>query len=267
MSASRRMTAFTRLGFAARGLLFIVIALLVLSGGGRQDPSGALGKLHEARGGSLLLIAMAAGFCAYGLWRLADAAFDIDHHDPGARGLGQRIAAAGSGAIYIAFAWRTLAIAIQGKAGSGVGATQAARTALALPAGPLLLAAGGAVLVGAGVGQMAMAYRCTFCDRLDPAIARRAWVRWMGRGGYAARGVIFIVSGFFIAAAGVHSRASEAGGMREALRWLDSPVDLAVAAGLFLFGLFSLIEARFRLIPDVPFEKMAEAIRPEPIGG
>jgi hypothetical protein len=52
-------------------------------------------------------------------------------------------------------------------------------------------------------------------------------------------------------------RASEAGGMREALRWLDSPVDLFVAAGLLLFGLFSILEARFRRIHDVPFDKVA----------
>ena len=81
----------------------------------------------------------------------------------------------------------------------------------------------------------------------------------MGRGGYSARGVIFIVCGFFIASAGLDARASEAGGMEDALRWLDSPLDLAVAAGLFLFGLFSMVEARFRIIHEVPLDEVAHA--------
>ena len=47
--------------------------------------------------------------------------------------------------------------------------------------------------------------------------------------------------------------------MEEALRWLDSPIDLVVAAGLLLFGLFSLVEARFRIIHDVPLGEVAHA--------
>lgn len=36
--------------------------------------------------------------------------------------------------------------------------------------------------------------------------------------------------------------------MQEALRWLSSPVNLIVAAGLALFGVFSVVEARHRMI-------------------
>ena len=52
--------------------------------------------------------------------------------------------------------------------------------------------------------------------------------------------------------------------MEDALRWLDSPIDLAVAAGLLLFGLFSLVEARFRLIHDVPLDEVAHAAGLDP---
>ncbi len=263
MSASHRMTALTRLGFAARGLLYIVIAMLLFRSGRSEDPSGALAELGRS-GGDPMLLAMAAGFAAYGFWRLADAALDIEGHGPGAKGLGGRLAAGISGIVYSALAWQSLRLIDGAGGGSGDGAEESARTALALPGGPTLLVLAGAILVGAGLYQLVKVYRCSFCDRLDPVVASRPWVRWMGRGGYAARGIIFIVSGFFILSAGLESRASEAGGMEEALRWLDSPIDLAVAAGLLLFGLFSLVEARFRVIHDVPLDEVAHAAGLDP---
>jgi hypothetical protein len=258
MRISPRLTALTRLGFAARGLLYIVIAVLLFRSGRSEDTSGALAELGE-NGGDPLLLAMAAGFVAYGLWRLADAALDIEGHGAGTKGLGRRLAAAGSGIVYSALAWQAFRLMDSPTAVSTGGAEETARTAIALPGGPLLLIAAGAILVAVGLYQLVKAYRCSFCEHMDPRVAGRASVRWIGRAGYSARGVIFIVSGYFIIRAGLDSRASQAGGMEEALRWLDRPVDLLVAAGLLLFGLFSILEARFRVIHDVPIDELARA--------
>jgi hypothetical protein len=257
MSASAGLKTLTRFGFAARGLLYIVIALLLIRSGRSEDTGGALAELGRS-GGDPLLLAMATGFIAYGLWRFADAALNIEFHDGGAKGVRQRLAAAGSGAAYLFVAWQAVRLITGGGAGSG-DPQERASAALELPGGPLLLIIGGAVLVGAGLYQMVKAYNCSFCDRLDPRIASRPAVRWIGRAGYAARGVIFIVSGFFVFSAGFEDRASEAGGIQEALRWLDSPVDFLVAAGLLLFGLFSILEARFRVIHQVPLDTVARA--------
>ena len=82
----------------------------------------------------------------------------------------------------------------------------------------------------------------------------------MGRGGYGARGVIFIVTSFFLMSAGLSGDPSEAGGMQDALKWLSNPVNLIVAAGLALFGLFSLVEARFRQINGPPVDRMAASL-------
>ena len=257
MSASTGLKVLTRLGFAARGLLYIVIAMLLIRSGRSEDTSGALAELGRSVGDPLLL-AMAVGFVAYGLWRFADAALNIEHHEPGAKGTRQRLAAAGSGAIYLFFAWQAFRL-IAGGAAGGSSPEERASTALNMPGGPMLLVIGGAILVGAGIYQMVKAYRCSFCDHLDPSIGSRPGVRWIGRAGYAARGVIFMVSGYFVFSAGLDARASKAGGMEEALRWLDSPVDMIVAAGLLLFGLFSLVEARFRIIHEVPLDEVAHA--------
>ena len=105
MQAAARLTALTRIGFAARGMLYIVIAVLLIGTGRAEDLTGALAYLNQGMG-RVLLIIMTAGFIAYGLWRLSDAAFDVERHGSDGRGLGQRFAAAASGLIYLALAWQ-----------------------------------------------------------------------------------------------------------------------------------------------------------------
>ena len=65
-----------RVGFIGRGVLYILIAWLVLQTGRTEDLTGALEYLGRGSG-RILLIVITAGLAAYGLWRLADAAFAI----------------------------------------------------------------------------------------------------------------------------------------------------------------------------------------------
>ncbi len=175
MDASARLTTLTRVGFAARGLLYIVIAILIIQSGRAEDPSGALDYLADGAGKWLLAL-MAAGFVAYGIWRLSDAAFNIERHDPDAKGIRQRLGAGGSGIVHLLLAWQAVRL-MQGSASSGGnGAQENAQTALQLPGGQLLLVAAGLVLIGVGAFQLVKAAKASFCDHLDAGIANRAWV-------------------------------------------------------------------------------------------
>ena len=249
MPHSDKLVWLTRLGFAARGLLYLIIAWLVIGTGRAEDLTGALEYL---RGERLLLMLILAGFLAYGFWRVTDALFDNEGHGPGKKGALARAGAGGSGIIYLFLAWQAWRLLQGDGGGSENGAQEQASTVLDLPGGTILLAIGGIVLFLAGLWQIKRAISCDFCKHLRGDIAQQDWVRWMGRGGYGARGVIFIVTAFFILSAALSGSASEAGGMQDALRWLASPVNLIVAAGLALFGLFSLVEARFRVIHPPP---------------
>ena len=261
MHADVRLTTLTRLGFAARGLLYIVIAFLVIGAGRTEDPSGALEYLGEGAG-KWLLILMAAGFVAYGLWRLADAVFNIELHDHKAKGISQRIGAAASGLVHLFLAWQAFRLLSGPDTSSGTnGAQESAETALSLPGGALMLLIAGLVLLIVGAVQFVAAARCSFCDNLDPSVARHPWVKWTGRIGYAARGLVSLITGYFLVRAASSEEASRAGGMEQALTWLDNPWDIIVAAGLLMFGLFSLIEARFRVIHDVPVDDIAREAR------
>lgn len=257
---SRTLTLLTRLGFAARGVLYIVIALLVLRTGRAEDPSGALSVLAEG-GGRTLLYLIIAGFLAYGLWRLSDAAFNVERHPDGTKGLRERLGAAASGLVHLFLAWQAVRLLRGSGGGSGGGSQETAQTAMQLPGGQVALAVAGLVLLGVGAFQLIRAYKADFLKHLEPQVAHQPWARYTGQGGYAARGLVFLISGGFLFAAGLKEQPSEAGGMAEAIAWLTPPWDTLVAIGLLLFGLYSLIEARFRVLHDVPVEGMAQKAR------
>lgn len=251
-SASARLTLLTRVGFAARGLLYLVIGALVIGTGRTEDTSGALAYVGNG-GGRELLAVMAAGLCAYGIWRLADAAFDIERHGSDRKGLAERAGAGISGVIHLILAWQAVRL-IRGLKSVGDGTQEGAQAALEMPAGGAVLMAAGVVLAGFGVVQLAKAWRARFLRYLEPQVAGTVWARWTGRAGYAARGLVFVASGGFLVKAGYLERASDVAGMEQVLTWLTHPADLLIAAGLFCFGVFSLIEARFRVLHDVPVD-------------
>ncbi len=256
MAASARLTTLTRVGFAARGLLYLVIAYLVLTSGRSEDPSGALRYLGEGSG-KWLLVLMTAGFLAYGLWRLADASFNIEQHEDGAKGLRERLGAGGSGIVHLLLAWQAIGL-IQG---SGSGGSGGGGGGGGFASGnETLLAIAGLVLLGVGAFQLVKAAKASFCKKLDGRVANQPWVKTAGRLGYAARGLVFLISGYFFISAGL-AGGGQGGGMDKALSWLESPWDVLVAVGLALFGIFSLIEARYRRIHDLPVDGMAREVR------
>lgn len=260
VDAAARLTTLTRLGFAVRGLLYIVIAFLVLTTGRTEDPSGALRYLGEG-GGKAFLILVILGLLAYGLWRLFDAFFDIEGHGADGSGARERLGAGGSGFIHLFLAWQAVRL-IQGSGDTGNnGPQEGAQSVLQMPGGGLLLVLGGLILLGAGIFQLMKAYRQSYLEHLDPRIANESWVQWSGRFGYAARGVVFVITAFFIISAGLDKQSSEAGGMADALSWLNSPWDVIVAIGLLAFGIFSLIEARYRILHAVPVHSLGRTVR------
>ncbi|KQT35268.1 hypothetical protein ASG29_03955 [Sphingomonas sp. Leaf412] len=252
MDTNSRLTTLTRIGFATRGLLYLVIAMLILRTGRAEDPSGALEYLGNG-GGQLLLGIMAAGLIAYGIWRVADAAFDLERHGSDRKGAMERLGAGVSGIVHLALAWQAIGL-MRGVAISGDSTREGTRTALQLPGGWALVMAGAAVFVVLGAVQLLKAAKGSFLRHLDPAVAQQPWVKWSGRAGYAARGLVFLICGYLLVQAGIEERAGEAGGMAHVLSWLTNPFDLIVGAGLSAFGLFSLVEARYRQLHDVPVD-------------
>jgi hypothetical protein len=228
--------------------MYLLIGFLSLRIGRSEDGAGAMEYLDSGAGRALLAL-MAAGFLAYALWRLCEAWLDSEGRGSDGQGSAERLGGAASGVLHLALAFTAAKLAA-GSGDSGGGAEGGAATALSFPGGQTMLVAAAVLLLAAGLYQLAKAAKADFLRHLDPEAARQPWVKLAGRGGYAARGVVFAIMAWFLWKAGRQDSASEAGDMGEALGSLPATLQMIVAAGLFLFGVFSLVEARYRRIND-----------------
>lgn len=263
LAGESRFLQLCRIGFVGRGLLYILIGMLVLGTGRTEDLTGALEYLGRGSG-RLLLMGICAGMAGYGLWRLADAAFGMESPGRSNEAFGKRAAAGFIGLIYLYLASKGVRILIAGTSGS-LSAQQQADTVLDLPGGSLMLGFASIVLLGAGLNQLRLSLTCTFLYRLDHR-ARTLPVKWLGRIGYAARGLVFLMVGLLIGRAALDGQSNEAGGMEQALDLLSGPVLYAVAAGLILFGIFSIVEGVFRRIREPQVDDIKQQVR-EKVGG
>lgn len=256
-----RVPAFetmTRVGFAARGIVYGLIGWLALRSGRAEDGAGILDWLSGG-GGDLVVAGMAVGFFGYGAWRLIEAWVDSEGRGSDARGLAVRVGGAASGFIHLGLGFLAVRVAGGGRAGDS--AEDGAATALSLPGGKLVLLLGAAAILATGLYQLVKAYKLDFLRHLDPRAAARQWTTWLGRAGYAARGLVFLVIAWLLWRAAEAGRSAEAGGIDEALGSLPEPLAVAVAGGLLLFGLFSLVEARFRRIHTPPLPGLGGPLR------
>jgi len=258
------LEAAARLGYGARGVVYCLVgglALLAAVGsGGQTGGSGqALRSLLDQPFGRILLGAIGLGLAGFAAWRIVEAATDADRRGSSGKGLALRAAHLFSGLTYAGLALTAMNLAL-GRGGGGGSEDGAARdwTAwlLSQPFGQWLVGAIGLAVVGTGLAFVAKGWRGDVLDHLAlPAQARR-WAVPAGRFGTAARGVVFVLIGGFLVLAAVQSRSSQVKGLGGSLRSLqEQPYGWAllavVAAGLFAFGVFGLVQARYRRI-DAP---------------
>ncbi|MDX6805577.1 DUF1206 domain-containing protein [Terrihabitans rhizophilus] len=252
-----------RFGFAARGAVYVVIGALALlaafgSGGQTTGSKGALQEVLTQPFGTFVLGLVVLGLFAFALWRFIEATLDADDRGSDAKGLLVRGVHILSGVVNTGLALSAAGLLIGTASSSGEDGGTQDWTAWLMeqPFGQWLVGAVGLGIVIAGGVMFWNAARCNFLKRLRCPAAHEGWIKIVGRVGYAARGVTFLLIGGFLVMAAISFDSSEAHGLGGVLRELQQqPYGWAllglVAAGLFAFGAFGFVQARYRKI-DAP---------------
>ena len=261
--ATRGIVLLARAGYAAKGLVYIVIGALAArvaagAGGETTDQHGALDAIRSGPFGTIALAVIGVGLLGYMAWRLVAAATDAEADGSDPTSLGKRTVHAGRGVAYGLLGVSALrAIGDRGSHGGNAQQTRdwTARL-LDLPYGRALVVAAGLGIIGYAGYQLYRAGTDKVKKHLDLADAgpgRAEWIVRLGRFGIAARAVVFALIGAFLVRAGMHRDSSEAGGIAQSLDAVSSApygrVALGVVAlGLVAYGVYQLATARYRRI-------------------
>jgi len=255
-----RLELLARLGYAARGLVSLLVGLLALlaaagPGGEVTGSKGALQALFSRQWGTALLGVVALGLFGFALWRALQSVLDADGLGRSWRATATRGGQLVSAALYASLG--VFAVSLLMGTSSGGGEEQATRDwtrwLLSQPFGRWLVGATGLAVLGAALGMAAKAWTASFRKHLSCGRGAAAWVIPLGRAGYAARAVVFLIIGGFLLVAAWHSDPSEARGLGGALLAVqEQPFGRVlfglVALGLAAFGAFEFAEAAYRRI-------------------
>jgi hypothetical protein len=251
-----------RAGLVARGVVYGLIGILALKlalgdGGKTTNQQGALKTIAHQPFGKVLLGLVALGLFGYALWRLMRAALG---HGPesGEDDTKERVSGLVSGIAYASLCITAVGILV-GSGGGGGASSHPDKTTggvLGWPGGQFLVGLVGVIIIGVAGEQAYKGLKKKFLEKSKTEEMGETTERvftGVGVAGHLARAVVFALIGYFLLRAAIDYDPNKAVSLDGALAKLAQnsygPVLLGiVAAGLAAFGLYSLLDARYRRV-------------------
>jgi Domain of Unknown Function (DUF1206) len=257
-SRSETFEWWARAGLVARGVIYAVIGILAIKlalgdGGKTTNQNGALETIAKQPFGKVLLIVVAIGLAGYATWRLARAA--LGHGVESSDDTKERVDGFVSGIGYASLFVAALSILL-GSGGSSGSPDKATGGVLNWPAGQVLVAIAGLIVIGVGLEQGYKGIKKTFLEKSKTEEMSESVERTftgLGVFGHLARMVVFVLIGYFFVRAAIDYNPDKAVSLDGALAAVGQasygPILLgAVAAGLIGFAAYSIADARYRRV-------------------
>jgi uncharacterized membrane protein (DUF2068 family) len=249
-------------GWAAKGVVYVTLAYLVLQmafGAAPQQPTttGALQYIAQTAPGKIALIVLGVGLLAFAVGRILEvttlAGPQIEGKD--------KLIAVVLAVLYASLAFTAFTIvglAGSGSSGSGSGGSQQQGSAflLGLPGGRWIVGLVGLAVIAFGALEAYKGVQQKFLPTLrsgemSPGV-RSATTR-LGTAAYVTKGAILALLGYFFLQSALTYDPDRAKGLDAALQeiagktWGQVVLTL-VALGLLAYGVFALIESRYRRV-------------------
>ncbi|WP_434707391.1 DUF1206 domain-containing protein [Pseudomonas sp. R1-1] len=265
MSAQHSLVILARGGYAARGVLYLIIGIFALLAAQDstkpKDSHKSLEALLSQPFGYFLVGLVVAGLLAFAAWRVLQATRDVDHHGKDLKGLIIRAGLLAGGMVNGALAIFALGLLISGIKSSGDSGGQTKdwlAHLLSWDHSNLLVYLIALVPLGVGIAHIIKGWKATFEKYFEAYEDVMRYVRPVSRFGLIARGVVFIEIAVLLAVSGSTYQAMDPPGMKEALDALQNLpagwlILIVMALGLMAFSVYSFSEAFWRQINmDVP---------------
>lgn len=227
------MKPLARLGYAARGLVYLVIALFALlaaiGGGEAQDTTGALEALLRAPAGDVVAALLVVGLAGHSLWRFVQAIGDTDDHGTSAKGLAVRVGLLAAGFTYAVLTVYTVSLwrVASSEGGQGGAFAEFLSGVVGASLAAWLLAA---VFLAVAIAHIVKAVRKGYRKyiqapgRFDPVLDP------VSRTGLIARGAVFAIIAVLFATRGLTGAAKAAAARRASpTRSTTSPACLSAS--------------------------------------
>jgi hypothetical protein len=245
-----------RLGFAAKGTIYVVLGLLALTfavgfTAHAEDLRGALEMISEHVLGRIALIVLAFGLVNHGVWNAVQCGWDPERISTDKAGWVLRMLfflAAKTASVGLGWGWG-------GESGDQAVQSWTARV-LGWPGGRALVILAAVIAAGVAISLVVRLVRGKFMELFSKQEMERAenlLVKTAARLGFGARTIVALLVAWFLWRAGITADPEKAGGMSKALAtllhqpfgpWLLG----ATAVGLMGQGLFIWLMVPYRAI-------------------
>lgn len=257
---STSLEMLARVGLIAYGVVHLLIAWLALqiawglSGNPQSaDTSGAMKTLADQPFGKILLWVVAVGLVALALWQATQAIWGYRNRE-GAKRIREQIISGAKAVVYAALGVSAASVALGSTSSSSQSQQHATTGVLAWPGGRVIVVAAGLIIIGVGVAAVVKGVRESFSEEIDTSSmspVARSGVARLGQVGYVAKGLALGVVGGLLSYATLTFDRQKAQGLDGALQTiLAQPFGrfllTAVALGFLAFGLFALLQSRYR---------------------
>jgi hypothetical protein len=256
------LTVIARLGFAARGVIYWLIAAFALGAALRSDQrphgfTGAMQAILDKPLGAIIVIAIALGLACFAGWLAIDGLTRCRH----ARGY-QRwllgVGMIGDAVFYAGLMLLILGLVFGWRAGGEHEVQSWTAWLLAQhPHGRWLVGIVGAVLIGGGSGLILWAWTGDIQRPLSLPARQKRLTEPVSRYGVTGRGAALVLIGFYLVAAAIEANPSKAHELGGGLQHLRHTAYGSIALLLFALafaasGFFDFLEALYRRTEPQP---------------